>query len=131
MNFKVKENKETEFIIGLLMFIAGVYLMMKHVYVSSSFFAHGVKVGGIYVRSGICVLPFVAAAVCLFLSPDKLWPKVFAVLSFVFIIVVAIMSVNIRVSPVSLINWILILVLIFGGIVLILRAVYLQRKKKK
>lgn len=130
MNLKVKENKETEFIIGLLMFIGGVYLMMKHVYVSSSFFTHGLKVGGIYVRSGICVLPFVAAAICLFLSPDKLWPKIFAGLAFVFIIIVAIMSVNIRVSPVSLMNWIFILVLIFGGIVLILRAVYLQKKKK-
>lgn len=129
MNLKIKENKTTEFIIGLLMFVGGVFLLMKHVYVSSSFFTHGLKVGGIYVRSGVCVLPFVAAAICLFISPDKLWPKVFAGLSFVFIVLVAVMSVNIRVSRVSLMNWIFILVLLFGGIVLILRAVYLQKKK--
>ena len=130
MNLKIKENKTTEFIIGLLMFVGGVFLLMKHVYVSSSFFTHGLKVGGIYVRSGVCVLPFVAAAICLFISPDKLWPKVLAGLSFVFIVLVAVMSVNIRVSRVSLMNWIFILVLLFGGIVLILRAVYLQKKKK-
>ena len=130
MNLKIKENKTTEFIIGLLMFVGGVFLLMKHVYVSSSFFTHGLKVGGIYVRSGVCVLPFVAAAICLFISPDKLWPKLFAGLSFVFIVLVAVMSVNIRVSRVSLMNWIFILVLLFGGIVLILRAVYLQKKKK-
>ena len=129
MNLKIKGNKTTEFIIGLLMFVGGVFLLMKHVYVSSSFFTHGLKVGGIYVRSGVCVLPFVAAAICLFISPDKLWPKVFAGLSFVFIVLVAVMSVNIRVSRVSLMNWIFILVLLFGGIVLILRAVYLQKKK--
>lgn len=130
MDLKIKENKTTEFIAGLLMFIGGVYLLMKHVYVSSSFFTHGLKVGGIYVRSGICVLPFVAAAICLFLSPEKLWPKVFAGLSFVFIVLVATLSVNVRVSRVSLMNWIIILVLIFGGIVLILRAVYLRKKKR-
>lgn len=130
MKLKIKENKTSEFIAGLALFIAGILLVMRNVYVSSSFFTHGLKVGGIYLRSGICVLPFVAAAICLFLSPDRLWPKIFAGLSFLLIIAVAIMSVNIRVRPVSLAKWIIILVMIFGGIVLMLRAVHLKRKRK-
>ena len=130
MKLKIKENMTTEFITGLGMFIGGIVLVTRNIYVSSSLFSHGVKIGGIYLRSGALVLPFIAAAICMFLNPEKLWPKIASGAAFLLIIGVAIFSVNIRVRPVSIVKWIIILLLIFGGLVLILRAVYLGRKKK-
>ena len=119
MKFDIREDKLTEFLLGVGMFIAGIILLTKNIYVSTPMFNHGIRIGGIYVRTGICVMPFLAGAICLFSWPQKLWPKIVTA------------SVNIRVRAVPLARWLIILLLISGGTVLIFRAVYLRRKGKK
>ena len=130
MKFKVKEDKLTEFIAGLAMFIAGVMLFAKNIYVSSPVFSQGIRIGGMYVRSGVCVLPCIAGLIAVFARPKSVWPKVLAAAGFLFIIAIAVFSVNIRVRAIPLMKWIFILVLIFGGVILICRAVYLRKKEK-
>ena len=94
-------------------------------------FNHGIRIGGIYVRTGICVMPFLIGAICLFSWPQKLWPKIVPSVGFLFILGVAVFSVNIRVRAVPLARWLAILLMISGGMVLIFRAVYLRRKGRK
>ena len=131
MKFDIKEDKLTEFLLGVGMFVAGIILLTKNIYVSTPMFNHGIQIGGIYVRTGICVMPFLAGAICLFSWPQKLWPKIVTAAGFLFILGVAVFSVNIRVRAVPLARWLIILLLISGGTVLIFRAVYLRRKGKK
>jgi uncharacterized membrane protein YgdD (TMEM256/DUF423 family) len=65
----------------------------------------------------------------LFLWPERLWPKIVTGAGFLFILGVAVFSVNIRVKAVSLVKWLCILISLAGGIALMGRAVYLRRKK--
>ena len=129
MKFDIREDKLTEFLLGLGLFIAGIVMLTKNIYVSTPMFSHGVKIGGIYFRTGVCVFPFVAGAICLFLWPERLWPKIVTGAGFLFILGVAVFSVNIRVRAVSLVKWLCILISLAGGIALMGRAVYLRRKK--
>jgi peptidoglycan/LPS O-acetylase OafA/YrhL len=129
MKFDIREDKLTEFLLGLGLFVAGIIMLTKNIYVSTPMFSHGVKIGGIYFRTGVCVFPFVAGAICLFLWPERLWPKIVTGAGFLFILGVAVFSVNIRVKAVSLVKWLCILISLAGGIALMGRAVYLRRKK--
>ena len=129
MKFDIREDKLTEFLLGLGLFVAGIIMLTKNIYVSTPMFSHGVKIGGIYFRTGVCVFPFVAGAICLFLWPERLWPKIVTGAGFLFILSVAVFSVNIRVKAVSLVKWLCILISLAGGIALMGRAVYLRRKK--
>ena len=129
MKFNVRENKQTEFIAGIAMILIGVLVFVKNIYVATPFNAGGISIGGFYLRTGIFVMPLIAALIWLFLSPKKKLPAIFAAIAFVIIVAVTIGSVAIRVSYISLPKWILLLVLIFGGMTLVLRAVKLSRKK--
>lgn len=129
MKLNIREDKLTEFLLGLGLFVAGIIMLTKNIYVSTPMFSHGVKIGGIYFRTGVCVFPFVAGAICLFLWPERLWPKIVTGAGFLFILGVAVFSVNIRVRAVSLVKWLCILISLAGGIALMGRAVYLRRKK--
>lgn len=129
MKFDIKEDKLTEFLLGLGLFIAGVVMLTKNIYVSTPMFSHGFKIGGMYLRTGICVFPFLAGAFCLFLWPERILPKIIAGTGFLFILGVAVFSVNIRVRAVSLVKWLCILLCLTGGIALMGRAVFLRRKK--
>jgi hypothetical protein len=129
MKFDIREDKLTEFLLGLGLFIAGIVMLTKNIYVSTPMFSHGLKIGGMYLRTGICVFPFLAGAFCLFLWPERIWPKILAGAGFLFILGVAVFSVNIRVRAVSLVKWLCILLCLTGGIALMGRAVFLRRKK--
>ena len=111
MKFDIREDKLTEFLLGLGLFIAGIVMLTKNIYVSTPMFSHGLKIGGMYLRTGICVFPFLAGAFCLFLWPERIWPKILAGAGFLFILGVAVFSVNIRVRAVSLVKWLCILLL--------------------
>ena len=129
MKFDIREDKLTEFLLGIALFIAGIIMLTKNIYVSTPMFSHGFKIGGIYLRTGVCVFPFIVGAVCLFSWPEKLWPKIVTGAGFLFILGVAVFSVNIRVRAVSLVKWISILLCLTCGVALMARAVYLRRKK--
>ena len=129
MKFDIKDGKSLEFLAGLGMLIAGVIMFTKNIYVTTPFLTGQFSVGGIYLRSGIFVLPLIAGLIWMFFKPEKTFPKVLSVLGFVLIIAMAISSVTIRVGAISLVKWIIILVLIFGGLLLSARAVKLKRKK--
>ena len=86
MKFDIREDKLTEFLLGLGMFLAGIILLTKNIYVSTPMFSHGIRIGGIYLRTGICVMPFLAGAICLFSWPQKLWPKIVTAAGFLFIL---------------------------------------------
>ena len=129
MKFDIREDKLTEFLLGLGLFIAGIVMLTKNIYVSTPMFSHGLKIGGMYLHTGICVFPFLAGAFCLFLWPERIWPKILAGAGFLFTLGVAVFSVNIRVRAVSLVKWLCILLCLTGGIALMGRAVFLRRKK--
>lgn len=130
MKFEIDENKTLEFLAGIIMLAVGLYLLIKRVYVSTPMFSTGnVTIAGVRFRTGIFTIPVIAGLVWMFFKPEGKLPKILTVLGFVLILAVVISSVSIRVSRISLGQWVLIMFLIVAGLVLVLRAVDLKRKK--
>ena len=124
---KMIPDRQMRFWLGLAMLAVGLWLFLRKIYVASNFFSTGMKVGGIYLRSGIFVLPLLAGLVWLFMKPGSKWPKLLCGIGGAVIVVFALISVNIRVARIPLALWIIILLLISLGTILL----FSSREKKK
>ncbi len=117
LNSILKDRRAT-FLIGLAMLIGGLWLFVQNVYVSSPWHPGGINIGPVTLRSGVFVLPLLAALVWLFFRPGSKAAKVLACVGLALIVVYVVMSVNIKLSRVPVIEWIGILFLIVVGAVL-------------
>ncbi len=111
----ILSDRRASFVIGLVMLIGGLWLFIQNVYVTSPWHSTGIHIGPFTVRSGVFVLPLLGALIWLFFRPSSKAAKVFGVLGVAVIVVYTIVTVNIRVSKVPIIEWIGILFLIIVG----------------
>jgi len=111
---KKERNELLEFLGGLAMLVVGLYLLTSHVSVSTSFFM-GWRIGGFQISSGLVVIPFIIGVVWIFINPDSFGAKLVAGLGVLIIIAAVIMSTHFYMYSTSLFEWLLMLVLIFGG----------------
>ena len=114
----VFEDRRATFLIGLAMLIGGLWLFIQNVYVSSPWHPAGIHIGPFTFRSGVFVLPLLAALVWLFFRPKSKVAKVFACIGLGLIVVYVVLSVNIKLSRVPVLEWIGILFLIVVGAVM-------------
>lgn len=107
-----------EFLIGLAMTIAGGYMLISRVVVSSSF-----RNWGGYSSFGLTLVPLVIGIALVFFNGRSIigWLLVFACA--IVILANILMNLQIYFQPTSLFNTIIMLVLFAGGIGLIARAV--------
>ena len=107
-----------EFFIGLGMAIAGAYLLTNQVVVTSSFWA----IWG-YNAFGLSLLPLIFGIGILFFNGKSIvgWLLTFAGVVIIFAGIIT--NLQIYFQPTSLFNTIAMLVLLFGGIGLIARAI--------
>lgn len=111
---KNTKNELLQFVSGVVMLIAGLYILSRKVIVTSYGFGY-FSLGGMRVTSGLIIVPLIIGIVWMFVSGASFASKVFSALSVLLIIVSIIMSTNIHLLTMSLYDWILVLVLIFGG----------------
>ena len=117
LNAVFKDRRAT-FLIGLVMLIGGLWLFIQNVYVSSPWHPAGIHIGPFTFRSGFFVLPLLAALVWLFFRPKSKVAKVFACIGLGLIVIYVVLSVNIKLSRVPVLEWIGILFLIVVGAVM-------------
>lgn len=108
---KEAKNELMQFVAGIIMLVVGLYIFSQKVTVFSGFFSFG---GGRF-SSGLIVVPLIIGIVWMFVSGANFASKVFTVLAAIIIIASVVMTTNIHLSAMTLYDWILILVLIFGG----------------
>ena len=94
----ILKDRRATFFIGLVMLIGGLYLFIQNVYISSGKYATGIHIGPFVIRSGVFVLPLLAALIWMFFRPRSKAAKVFAVIGLAIIVVYTVLTVNIRVS---------------------------------
>lgn len=111
---KSAKNELLQFLAGLVMLVAGLFIFSQKVIVYSSFLG-GFSLGGMSMTSGLLVVPLIAGIVWMFVSGASFPSKVLTGLGVFLIIVAVIASTNIHLVSMSLYDWILLLVLIFGG----------------
>lgn len=124
---KKAKNELLQFLAGLAMLIAGLFILSQKVMVYSGFFGHGLQIGGFYMSNGLIMVPFIIGIVWMFASGGSLPSKIFTVVGVLIIIIAIIMTTNIRLVQMTLYEWVLILVLIFGGAGLLARILFASR----
>lgn len=113
-----------QFIIGLIMFCGGIYLLLNSIMVSApyGFGARMYSVGGFSVTSGMIMIPFMFGIGIMFYDVRKWYGWLLAGGSLVALIFGTIASIHFRFSHMSAFDLIVILVLAVGGLGLLLRS---------
>lgn len=124
---KKAKNELLQFLAGLAMLISGLFIFSQKVMVTSSFFGHGLRLGGFYMSNGLIMIPFIIGVVWMFASEGSFASKAFTAAGVLIIILAIIMTTNIYLVRITLYEWVLILVLIFGGAGLLARILFAGR----
>lgn len=127
---KKERNELLEFLGGLAMLVVGLYLFTNKATVQTSFFSGSLSVFGVNFNSGLVIIPLIIGIVWLFARPSSFGAKLVTGLGILIIIASVIASTTIRLPRITLYEWILYLVLIFGGLGLLLRALIVGNKRE-
>ena len=103
------------FLAGMAMLVVGLYLLTTRVEVTTGFWGGYISIAGCHVSTGLTVIPFIIGVVWMFVNPDSFAAKLVAGLGVLIIIACIIMSTSMYMRHVTLYEWLLMLVLIFGG----------------
>lgn len=128
---KNRGNELFQFVGGLAMLVVGLFIFSQKVVVSSGFFGTGIRLGNFRMNNGLIMIPFIIGIVWMFASGGSFWSKVFTVISVLLIIAAIILSTRIYLEQLTLYEWILILVLIFGGAGLAARVLFAMQGKTR
>jgi hypothetical protein len=111
-----------KFFLGIAMFVAGMYLLLKNIYVQHSFgFGSAFyNVGGLSITSGMILIPFIIGVAVLFFNSKNILGWVLAIGAVVLLIVGVISSINFTLAGMSAFDILMILVLVAGGLGLFL-----------
>lgn len=110
-----------QFVIGIVMLTAGLFIFSQKVHISS--FGMGFGFGSFHVSSGLIIVPLIAGIVWMFIK-NGLLAKIWTALSVLLIVVAIIMSTSMYLSYMTLFDWVVILVLIFGGAAFIAKQLF-------
>jgi hypothetical protein len=127
---KDAKNELMQFVAGIVMLAVGLFIFSQKVIVHSGFFGFGgmMSFGAMRVGSGLIMVPLIIGIIWMFASGASFASKIFTGLSVLLIIVSVIMSTYINLVSMTLFDWILILVLIFGGVGFIAKVLLGNRK---
>lgn len=127
---KKAKNEILQFLAGLAMLIAGLFIFSQKVMVSSGFFGFGFSIGGFRMGNGLIMVPFIIGVVWMFASEGSFASKLFTAAGVLIVVVAVIMTTQISLVHTTLYEWVLILVLIFGGVGLLARIFFAARPGK-
>lgn len=127
---KKAKNEILQFLAGLAMLIAGLFIFSQKVMVSSGFFGFGFSIGGFRMGNGLIMVPFIIGVVWMFASEGSFASKLFTAAGVLIVVVAVIMTTHISLVNTTLYEWALILVLIFGGAGLLARILFAARPGK-
>lgn len=116
-------------LLGILMCGAGLYIFSKSIMVSAPRFGNMYSTWGIFgsrgIPGGMVVIPLIIGIIVWVIFPKSFAGKLISMLGTLFIILGIISSVELRYTGTSLYEFIIMLVLIFGGGALALRILFM------
>lgn len=123
-------NELLQFLGGLAMLIVGLYILAQKVMVSSSLLG-GMRLGGMSMNNGMIIIPLIIGIIWMFASGGSFISKVFTGMSVLLIVAAIVISTNISLVHMSLYEWVIILVLIFGGVGILAKILLASRSGDK
>jgi len=107
------------FFLGLIMLIAGVYLLLNNIHVGSTGgfggFGHSLSYGGRAITSGFVMIPFIFGIGMIFYNSKNYFGWFLALASIIMLIAGVITNMHFRFNNLSVFELIIIFVLFFGG----------------
>jgi hypothetical protein len=110
---------------GLIMMVVGLFFLSQKVTVTNSFWGGGMRLMGMYINSGIVMVPFIFSLIWLFIKTNMA-SKIALVLSVILILASLIQSTRFYIQYLSLFDWVVMLVLIFGGMAFIAKSMLIK-----
>lgn len=113
-----KSNDLATFLAGVIMLAAGLYWFCSSVTVSTGFYSFsygGVRIGG------LVVVPLLAGICWVFANPSSILAKALIVIGVVLIIASIIMGTRLVLPTMTLYQWLIMLICIFGGFAMVMR----------
>ena len=126
---KEAKNELLQFVAGVIMLVVGLYILSQKVMVSSTYGFFSLW-GGTF-SSGLIMIPFIIGVVWMFVTGGSFASKVFTALSVLLIIVSIIVSTRIWLVRITMYEWVLILVLMFGGVGLVAKVLFANNKSER
>jgi uncharacterized membrane protein YczE len=126
---RVQPSEAGEFMIGILLLAAGLFMLANKVRVSTGWY--GLSFGGFNVSSGVVTIPLILGVIWHTISPKRFAPKLLIVLGTLFIVVSIIMSVRLTMLTASLFEYIVMFFLMAIGTGLIIKTVFTDPKEEK
>lgn len=113
-----------QFFIGLIMMVAGGYLLLNAIMVTNHFsMGYSLyRVGGFSLTSGMVMVPFIFGVGLVFYNSRNILGWILAIGALVMLVFGVITSINFQLRHMSAFDLIVILVLLVGGIGLFLRS---------
>lgn len=119
-------NELLEFFLGVILLGLGLYMLFKKTIVHSGWYSW--SFGGIDFSSGLMILPFIIGVIWYFYNPKSVFPKILIALGVIIVVATVIMSVRIRLSAMTLWDYILIIGMCAAGAGLLLKTLFKKRQ---
>ena len=110
-----EKNSLIRFLAGLALMVVGLFLLFNRVHVGSGFGWGVMDFGFFSVPSGLVFVPFIIGVVWMFGSNGSLPSKIFTAFTVLIILAAIIMNTSFWVDRMTMFDWLLMLVMIFGG----------------
>lgn len=124
-NNSKKASDFIEFYMGLLLIIAGLFFLLSKAVVHSGF--HAWSVGGLNISTGIVVVPLMLGVIWLVNNPKSILARLITIAGAIFIVGSIIINIRISFTTTSMVDYIIMMLLIAGGIGLIIKASMMAR----
>lgn len=121
-----KASDFIEFYMGILLIIAGLFFLLSKAVVSSGFY--GWTIGGMNVSTGIVVIPLMIGVIWLVNNPKSIIARLITIVGSLFIVGSIIINIRITFTTTSMFDYVVMMLLIAGGVGLILKACFMARK---
>lgn len=118
------QGGEVQFVIGIVMMIAGFYLLFNAITINTSF-GLGMRLyglGGLGITSGMLMIPLIGGIIAIFYNYKNYLGWVLSLGSLVALIVGVLANTQFRLRGMSSFDLIVVLVLAFGGLGIFLRS---------
>lgn len=123
-----KRNPFLQFLIGLAMLVAGGYWFLTSVTVTTGFY--GLTLGNFRINGGLVVVPLIAGIIWLFLNFDSIGAKILTGAGLLIILASVIMSTRFIFQSRSLYEYLIMLILIFGGAALCAQVLFAKPNRE-
>lgn len=120
-----KASDYIEFYMGIVLIVSGIFFLLSKAVVHSCFGAW--SIAGMNISSGLVIIPLMIGIIWLVNNPKSILARLITIAGSIFIIASIIINIRISFTTTSMVDYIIMMLLIAGGIGLILKASFMSR----